>query len=167
MVLGVPCWDWEFSVWSLSAEVFPTENLRNLGLPSAAMLREGDNLKVADLQELSSVTFIELDPNTTYDVWCTSEFSDFRDDQAGQDLLTPFPKSSILSIESSYYTADVLVYLTKGPADIYCQAYPWALRPFTERPAIPTSIELKQSPYRSLGELLGSHWTSLGLYFKG
>eukprot|EP00913_Durusdinium_trenchii_P010848 g10177.t1 len=105
------------SIGYLWCQVFPTENIRELGLPTAESLKEGDNLKVADLQELSSVTFSELDPNTSYDVWCTSEYNDFRDDQAGQDLLTPFPKSTVLSIDSSYYTADVLVYLTKGPAD--------------------------------------------------
>ncbi|CAK9090824.1 unnamed protein product [Durusdinium trenchii] len=137
------------SIGYLWCQVFPTENIRELGLPTAESLKEGDNLKVADLQELSSVTFSELDPNTSYDVWCTSEYNDFRDDQAGQDLLTPFPKSTVLSIDSSYYTADVLVYLTKGPADVYCQAYPWALRPFTERPAIPTATMLKTSPFRT------------------
>lgn len=89
------------------------------------------------------------DRNTSYDVWCTAEFNDFRDDQAGQDLLTPFPKSTILSIESSYYTAQVLVQVTKGPASIFCQAYPWALRPFTERPRIPTNLELQTSPFKT------------------
>ena len=126
------------------------ENLQQLGVPSASMLREGDEMKVADLQELSSKIFGDLDRNTSYDVWCTSEFNDFRDDQAGQDLLTPFPKSTILSIESSYYTARVLVYVTKGPANIFCQAYPWALRPFTDRPAIPNALLLQTSPYRTV-----------------
>ena len=87
------------------------------------------------------------DQNTSYDVWCTAEFNDFRDDQAGQNLLTPFPKSTILSIESSYYTAYVLVQVTKGPASIFCQAYPWALRPFTERPPIPAALQIQASPY--------------------
>lgn len=34
-----------------TAEVFPTENLQSLGVPRATMLREGENLQVADLQE--------------------------------------------------------------------------------------------------------------------
>ena len=138
------------SIGYLWCQVYPTENLQQLGVPSASMLREGDGIKVADLQELSSKIFGDLDRNTSYDVWCTSEFNDFRDDQAGQDLLTPFPKSTILSIESLYYTARVLVYVTKGPANIFCQAYPWALRPFTDRPVIPTALQLQTSPYRTI-----------------
>eukprot|EP00438_Fugacium_kawagutii_P010507 Skav232135 [mRNA] locus=scaffold1744:171169:176101:- [translate_table: standard] len=149
------------SIGYLWCQVFPTENLQELGVPMAAQLKEEEELKVADLQELSSVIFAELDSwsrsgpwmasdrNTSYDVWCTAEFNDFRDDQAGQDLLTPFPKSTILSIESSYYTARVLVQVTKGPASIFCQAYPWALRPFTERPRIPTNLELQTSPFKT------------------
>ena len=116
LCLSAPLGQFHRTSWTLpcgplrvrSVQVFPTENIRELGLPTAESLKEGDNLKVADLQELSSVTFSELDPNTSYDVWCTSEYNDFRDDQAGQDLLTPFPKSTVLSIDSSYYTADVL-----------------------------------------------------------
>lgn len=135
------------SIGYLWCQVFPSENLHQLGVPTAAALQEADELKVADLQELSSVTFAELDQNTSYDVWCTAEFNDFRDDQAGQNLLTPFPKSTILSIESSYYTAYVLVQVTKGPASIFCQAYPWALRPFTERPPIPAALQIQASPY--------------------
>lgn len=138
------------SIGYLWCQVYPTENLQQLGVPSASMLREGDEIKVADLQELASKVFGDLDRNTSYDVWCTSEFNDFRDDQAGQDLLTPFPKSTILSIESLYYTARVLVYVTKGPANIFCQAYPWALRPFTDRPVIPTALQLQTSPYRTV-----------------
>lgn len=93
------------------------------------------------------MTFTGLDVNTSYDVWCTSEFNDFRDDQAGQDLLTPFPKATVVSVESKHYTASVLVQLSKGPANVFCQAYPWALRPFTSRPNIPTGAELQTSPY--------------------
>ena len=49
------------SIGYLWCQVFPTENLQELGVPSAADLKEGNELKVADLQELSSVVFPELD----------------------------------------------------------------------------------------------------------
>ena len=93
------------SIGYLWCQVFPTENLQTLGVPRAALLREAENLQVADLQELAAVTFPGLDPNSSYDVWCTSEFNDFQNDQEGQDLLTPFPKAQIVSLESDYYTA--------------------------------------------------------------
>ena len=53
------------SIGYLWCQVFPSENLQQLGVPTAAALQEGDELKVADLQELSSVTFAELDAGTS------------------------------------------------------------------------------------------------------
>lgn len=58
------------SIGYLWCQVFPSENLHQLGVPTAAALQEADELKVADLQELSSVTFAELDAGTigTWDI---------------------------------------------------------------------------------------------------
>ena len=57
------------SIGYLWCQVFPSENLHQLGVPTAAALQEADELKVADLQELSSVTFAELDAGTIGTSW--------------------------------------------------------------------------------------------------
>ncbi len=51
-------------------QVFPSENVRALGVPDVQTLEEiADRGKVTDLQN-DVVEFGELDPNISYDAWC-------------------------------------------------------------------------------------------------
>jgi len=129
---------------------FLSANAREFGVPAAAVLQEtAARTKVITIQDVSAVSFLELDRNTSYEVWCTAEFNDFQNDEGGQELLVPFPISTVMSITTSYYTAAILVRLSKGPADVYCEAIPWALRPTTQRPAQPSRAQLMASPYQT------------------
>ena len=47
------------------------------------------------------------------------------------------------------------VSVSKSPGHIFCDAYPWALRPTTERPAAPTYDQITTSPFSTVLELDG------------
>ena len=47
------------------------------------------------------------------------------------------------------------VSVSKSPGHIFCDAYPWALRPTTERPAAPTYDQITTSPFSTVPELDG------------
>lgn len=52
-------------------------------------------------------------------------------------------------------TASLTVAVSKSPGHVFCNAYPWALRPTTERPTAPTYDRIVASPFSTVLELDG------------
>ena len=52
-------------------------------------------------------------------------------------------------------SATVTVSCSKSPGHVFCNAYPWALRPTTERPSAPTYDMITASPFSTVLELDG------------
>lgn len=119
--------------------VFPSAQMQSLGVPGGVTLRDvGRRQKVVDLTQDSPALVNNLVRNFSYDVFCTAEENDFKNESAGDNILSPFPIASIHALEVGYDTISVTVAVNKGPAVIYCQAFPWALRPSTARPDAPS-----------------------------
>ena len=57
--------------------------------------------------------------------------------------------------KSALRSASLTVSVSKSPGHVFCDAYPWALRPTTERPAAPTYDRITASPFSTVLELDG------------
>ena len=137
-------------------QVFPSENMRTLGVPDVQTLEEiADRGKVTDLQNDVVAEFGELDPNISYEIWCTARYDDFSNETDAKLITTPYPVVSIVSTIVGYQTASLTVAVSKSPGHVFCNAYPWALRPTTERPTAPTYDRIVASPFSTVLELDG------------
>eukprot|EP00930_Biecheleria_cincta_P032181 TRINITY_DN22338_c0_g1_i1.p1 TRINITY_DN22338_c0_g1~~TRINITY_DN22338_c0_g1_i1.p1 ORF type:complete len:1864 (-),score=197.90 TRINITY_DN22338_c0_g1_i1:150-5741(-) len=153
--------------------VMPSANTRSNGVPSGMALRNiGQRQKVTDILQDAISLVNDLTRNFLYDVFCTAEENDFKNETAGDSVLSPFPIATIHAVEVGYDNIAVTVNVNKGPAVAYCQVYPWALRPTTGRPAPPTvdimvagkdkaDLDLAQGGYVSVeikGKLSGMNY---------
>lgn len=137
-------------------QVFPSESIILSGVPDVPLLEDmADRGKVTDLQNDVVAEFGELDPNISYEIWCTARYDDFSNETDAKLITTPYPVVSIMSTVVGYQSASLTVSVSKSPGHIFCDAYPWALRPTTERPAAPTYDQITTSPFSTVLELDG------------
>mmetsp|Transcript_56124 Transcript_56124/g.99929 ORF Transcript_56124/g.99929 Transcript_56124/m.99929 type:complete len:1827 (-) Transcript_56124:189-5669(-) len=127
----------------LWCNVFPTESIMNVGVPNATYLREiGLKQKVVDIQQDAPSLYDLLSNVWPYDVWCTAEENDFSNESTGDAVLSPYPIVTVNRIAVSYDSIIVTANVNKGPANVYCDVFQWALRPTTVRPQPPTQDDM-------------------------
>lgn len=137
-------------------QVFPSDSIVSSGVPDVPLLEElADRGKVTDLQNDVVAQFGELDPNISYEIWCTARYDDFSNETDAKLITTPYPVVSITSTVVGYQSASLTVSVSKSPGHVFCDAYPWALRPTTERPAAPTYDRITSSRFSTVLELDG------------
>ncbi|CAJ1459137.1 unnamed protein product [Effrenium voratum] len=137
-------------------QVFPSDNLMNTGVPDTPLLEElGDRAKVTDLTTDVMAEFDQLDKNFSYEIWCTSKFDDFSNETDADLITTPYPVASIKAEDVGYQSVAVTVSLSKTPAHVFCDAFPWALRPSTSRPEAPKLDQMARSPFNTVLDLVG------------
>ena len=141
-------------------QVYPQENMIQQGIPEVHTLEQmGLRAKVFDLQQDVQVEFDGLDKNTSYEVWCTARYDDFSNETDADLITTPYPIAIIRSAVPGYDSVSLTVSLSKSPAHVFCDAFPWALRPTTARPAAPGVDRLAASPYNTVLFLEGGSGT--------
>lgn len=144
----------------LFCQVFPSQSIVMLGVPDVVTLEEvADRGKITDLQSDVAVEFAELDPNISYEIWCTARYDDFSNETDAKLITTPYPVVRITDAVVGYDGVTVTVYASKSPAHIFCDAFPWALRPTTERPVAPTYEQIFSSSFSTVLELVGASGT--------
>lgn len=141
-------------------QVFPQENMILYGVPEVDELEKiGLRAKVFDLQQDAQLEFDGLDKNSSFEVWCTARYDDFRNETDADLIITPYPIAIIRSAVLDYNSISLTVSLSKSPAHLFCDALPWALRPTTERPSAPNVDQLAASPYNTVLFLDGESGT--------
>jgi len=134
----------------LYCQVFETQVVIQQGVPDYLELAQvGIQQKVVDVSQDAATLFEKLDPNTSYDVYCTAVSNDFSNDTSSDDSLSPFPIARIVSTTVGYYSVQLTVSVSRGPASVFCQVFEWGLRPVTERPPAPNQIDMYSSPYHA------------------
>eukprot|EP00931_Biecheleriopsis_adriatica_P114653 TRINITY_DN90573_c0_g1_i1.p1 TRINITY_DN90573_c0_g1~~TRINITY_DN90573_c0_g1_i1.p1 ORF type:complete len:1913 (-),score=285.46 TRINITY_DN90573_c0_g1_i1:313-5601(-) len=137
------------SIGYLWCNVFPTESIMALGVPDGSLLREdAGRSKITNLAQDATGIFTRLVRGMDYDVWCTAEYNNFENETVGLALESPFPIVQIYDVEVFYTKLVITTQVSKGPATLYCQAFPWALRPTTERPEPADQNTMSRSPVR-------------------
>mmetsp|Transcript_35499 Transcript_35499/g.62642 ORF Transcript_35499/g.62642 Transcript_35499/m.62642 type:complete len:1427 (-) Transcript_35499:25-4305(-) len=133
----------------LWCQVFETPIVEQAGVPGKEMLEAvGRRLRVKDFRQDVGGVFGELLTNSTYEVYCSAMWSDFRNETEGSDNFSPdYPVVSILRWTVGYDEMTLIVNIDKGPASTFCRAMPWSRRPYTKRPEPPDAAFMRESPF--------------------
>eukprot|EP00931_Biecheleriopsis_adriatica_P035738 TRINITY_DN20592_c0_g1_i2.p1 TRINITY_DN20592_c0_g1~~TRINITY_DN20592_c0_g1_i2.p1 ORF type:complete len:1891 (-),score=352.02 TRINITY_DN20592_c0_g1_i2:78-5615(-) len=130
--------------------VLEFSEIREEGVPRAKQLRADGQLgKITDLQQPFGAVYGGLVRNSTYDLWCTAEYNDFKNETLGDSVSSPYPITSIISHEVRVDSVAMLLRINKGPASIFCDAFQWALRPTTERPEPPPQSRMSVARFHT------------------
>jgi hypothetical protein len=134
----------------LFCQSYFTEDTKETVVPNAGRLkREGYRIKVADIKQEAGGVFPNIVHNKTYQVFCTGELNDFKNESDYDEDGRPpdYPEATVVRYAAQLDEVHLEIDIRRGPATTYCRAFRWPTRPYSERPGEPEVSMMRASPF--------------------